>query len=79
VIGYHVTTPKKFDRYEQTRVILPPVRFWIWPQSAINWAERIGRTIILKIEVSKAYPLPDHKPREHTYWSPNMITKWDRI
>ena len=76
VIGYHVTTPKKLARYIATSCILPPVRFWQFPNSAREWARRTGRTIILRIEVKEAYPLPDHKPRGHAWWTPDMVRKW---
>jgi hypothetical protein len=76
VIGYHVTTPKKLVRYQATGAILPPVRFWKYEQSAIDWARRTGRTIILAIDVGEAYPLPDHKPRGHAWWTPEFVREW---
>ncbi len=79
MIGYHVTTPKKLERYKATGVILSPVRFWIFKDSASTWMKKTGRTIILKINVDKAYPLPDHQPRGHAYWTPEIIRKWEIV
>ena len=77
MIGYHVTTPKKLARYVSTGAILPPVRFWRYEASAREWARRTGRTIVLCIEVSEVYPLPDHKPAGHAWWTPEMVRRWD--
>lgn len=66
MIGYHVTTPKKLDRYKATGGILPPVRFWPNRFTAERWAKKTGRSVILEIEVSQSYPLPDHKPARWT-------------
>jgi hypothetical protein len=73
MIGYHCTTPKKLKRYIATKAILPPIRFWIYKKSAINWGKKTGRTILLHFEVKEAYPLPDHKPSGHAYWSPEVV------
>jgi len=66
MVGYHVTTQKKLARYKETGCILPPVRFWPNKQTAQRWAKRTGRDVILKIECSESYPLPDHKPARWT-------------
>ena len=79
MVGFHVTTPKKLERYKQTGAILPPVRFWKWLASSKQWATKVNRSIILRIEVSEAYPLPDHQPRGHAYWSPNVVRIWDEL
>lgn len=81
MIGYHVTTPKKLSRYRATKAILSPVRFWAFENSAREWAKKVGRTVILKIEVddNHAYPLPDHKPRGHAYWTPDFVTRWTEV
>jgi len=73
MIGYHVTTLAKLKRYRATGGILPPVRFWRFRASAAAWAKKTGRTQILDIEVEKAYPLPDHKPRGHAWWTPEIV------
>lgn len=71
--GWHVTTPKKLARYRATGGILPPVRFWRFKSSAEAWAKKVGRSVILEIAVTEAYPLPDHKPTGHAWWSPEMV------
>jgi hypothetical protein len=72
--GYHVTTPAKLSRYIATgNCILPPVRFWKFLQSAENWGKKTQRSVILKIEVNEAYPLPDHKPKGHAWWTPEIV------
>ena len=70
MIGYHVTTPAKLSRYRQIQAILPPVRFWPSAGTALKWARRTGRTCIVKIRVTTAYPLPDHKP---AYWTGEIV------
>lgn len=79
MIGWHVTTPKKLARYEATGCILPPVRFWRFEDSARQWAQRTGRTVILRIETSDAYPLPDHQPRGHAWWTPEHVRVWEEV
>lgn len=74
MIGYHVTTPRKIERYEISNCILPPVRFWHNLETAIRWGKRTGREKILKIDVEKSYPLPDHKPAR---WTPEIIYDWE--
>jgi hypothetical protein len=78
MIGWHVTTPCKLNRYRATGCILPPVRFWAFEDSARSWAHKTGRTVILRFEVGTAYPLPDHRPRGHAYWTPETIDEWVR-
>ena len=73
MIGYHVTTPHKLDRYKQSGCILPPVRFWPNKETALRWAKRTGRTIVLQIEVENSFPLPDHKPAR---WSGDIVRTW---
>jgi hypothetical protein len=76
---YHCTTPKKLARYKATGCILAPVRGWIVLESAKAWCKQTGRTIILKFEVSESHPLPDHKPRGHAYWTPELVRNWEII
>ncbi len=76
IIGYHVTTPRKSARYQATGCILAPVRFWRFLNSAIAYAHKTGQEVILEIKVESAFPLPDHKPRGHAWWSPWNIQKW---
>ena len=79
MIGYHVTTKKKMERYKRTGSILPPVRFWAYKSSAEAWKKRASRDMILKIEVETAYPLPDHKPAGHAFWSPEVVREWSTL
>jgi len=79
MVLYHCTTEKKLNRYQTTKAILPPVRGWKYENSARNWCKKTGRNIILKIEVNEAYPLPDHKPPGHAYWSPDFVRKWEVV
>jgi len=78
VTGRHATPPSKLARYQATGASLPPVRFWAVKQSAMAWAARCGRSIVLEIEVDEArsYPLPDHKPRGHAYWFDGAVRSW---
>ena len=50
MIGYHVTTTKKLERYKRTGGILPPVRFWPNDFTAKKWARKTLRDVILRIE-----------------------------
>jgi hypothetical protein len=79
MILFHCTSNKKFNKYIKTGCILPPVRGWKSIDSAKNWCNRTGRNIILKFECSEAYPLPDHKPRLHAYWTNEMIHEYEII
>jgi len=76
MLGYHVTTPKKLERYHITGAILPPVRFWPNLYTARRWAKKTRRTIILEIECVKSHPLPDHKPAE---WTSETIFEWNEV
>jgi len=73
VTAYHVTTPKKVDRYLATGGILPPVRFWPSLCTAQRWAKRTGRSVILRFEAPHSWPLPDHKPAR---WTDQMVVDW---
>jgi hypothetical protein len=75
--GFHVTTPAKLQRYHETGVILPPVRFWRTRETAERWAQRVGRSVILRCEIGEAYPLPDHQPRGMAWWTPWMVREWE--
>lgn len=63
MIGYHVTTPRKLERYLATRAILPPVRMWPTLRIARLWAARTGRAVILRVETDdrRTYPIHDHE------------------
>lgn len=79
MILYHCTTKSKIERYEKTGAIIPPVRSWKWINSAKEWNKKTGRNIILEIECNESYPLPDHKPLYHSYWTPEYIRSWKII
>ena len=69
--AYHVTTPKKLERYKATGCILPPVRFWSTRHSAERWAKRTGRSVIVEFEAPpETHPLPI---KGGAYWSPRMV------
>lgn len=75
--GYHVTTPKKLERYNVSGRIIQPVRFWPNIETAERWAKRTGRTVILEIDIEgESYPLPDHKPAR---WTNSDVKKWRKI
>lgn len=75
IVGYHVTTKKKLQRYMETGCILAPVRFWPNKELAQNWCKRVGREIILEIDLNNqiSHPLPDHKPAMFT---PDNVSNW---
>lgn len=79
MILYHCTNKKKLQQYKDTGCILMPVRGWRYLSSAENWCKHTLRDIILKIECDVAYPLPDHKPMFHSYWTPENIYKYEVI
>lgn len=73
-IVYHVTTQKKLERFNRSGCILPPVRYWTTLYSALRWARRTGRLIILEFEEPLiSYPLPQ---KGGTKWSPEIIREW---
>jgi hypothetical protein len=68
---YHVTTHRKARKYVASKCILPPVRFWSSEFSAVRWARKTGRSIILAFEApDRRYPLPI---KGGAYWSPDAI------
>lgn len=69
--AYHVTTPKKLQKYQATGAILPPVRFWSTEYSARKWMQKTGRTILLTFIAPKdSYPLPI---KGGAYWTDRLI------
>ena len=65
---YHVTTPKKAQRYKETGAILAPVRGFTTLQGAMAWAIKTGRTVIYKVDGEPAYKLPDHHNKFGEAW-----------
>lgn len=57
---YHVTTPKKVQRYHVTGYIKKPVRGFTTFIAALAWGCKVGRTVILAIEAEDSIKLPDH-------------------
>lgn len=75
--GFHATTPKKLQAYQISKRIFSPVRFWPNETTAKEWAKRVNRSVILKIELNEvSYPLPDHKP---ALFTPFDVLKWEQI
>lgn len=71
---FHVTTPKKVKRYEQSGGILPPVRFWTTIYSALKWSKKTGRSVILTFEQpDPCYPLPI---KGGAMWTDKMIREY---
>jgi hypothetical protein len=81
MIGYHVTSSKKYKRYIASGAIFPPVRFWTNINSAKNWRFKTGRTLILKIKTTDnvTYPLPDHKPKGCAWWADEFIREFEIV
>lgn len=65
---YHVTTPNKAKRYQQSRYIQKPVRGFTTLQGAMAWAIKVGRTVIYEISGGPAYKLPDHHNKYGEAW-----------
>lgn len=76
---FHVTTRKKLARYCATGAILPPVRFWLYEASARAWAQKTKRDVILAITPKVRFPLPDHQPRGHAWWTDDPIRAWREV
>jgi len=74
MIGFHVTTPKKYGRYQKTGAILPPVRWWSTRYSAEKWMRKTNRNVLLAVELPKErFPLPIHGG---AWWTDQIIRKW---
>lgn len=73
---YHATTTAKLARNVATGGILPPVRGWAFLSSALAWAARVRRDVVLEIDVQLAHPLPDHKPTGHAFWHDGVVRSW---
>lgn len=76
---FHCTTPHKIERYKSTGFIVSPVRGWKYINSAKEWGKKTGRSVIVEFECEIAYPLPDHKPLYHSYWTPENIKDYKII
>lgn len=74
---YHVTTPKKVKKYKETGRIISPVRGFTTLIAAMAWAIKVGRSVILEIEASNTYKLPDHHNQwGDAYWNDGDIKEY---
>lgn len=77
MILYHVTTQKKVKAYHESGQIHAPVRGFTTLMGALAWACKTGRTVILTIEGSPAYKLPDHhNAYGDAWWIDAPISSW---
>jgi len=76
MILYHATTPKKVQKYHQSRRICAPVRGFTTLQAAMAWACKVGHSVVLQIE-GNAHKLPDHHNQwGDAYWIDGDVTNW---
>jgi len=74
---YHATTQKKVKQYHQTGYIVAPVRGFTTPMSAMAWAMKVNRNVILEIEASNPHKLPDHHNCfGQAWWNDGHIKEW---
>jgi hypothetical protein len=74
---YHVTTPKKVQRYHESRRIIAPVRGFTTLTAALAWGCKTGRSVVLEIESEDVHKLPDHHNRfGEAWWSATDVSKW---
>lgn len=58
---YHVTSPKKFQKYPEAGCIKPPVRAWADVFEAVRFSCSTGREIILRLKFpNDCERLPSH-------------------
>jgi len=77
---YHATTPKKINAYKKTNKINKPVRGFTNKYAAMDWAKRVGRTIILELDVRDTHKLPDHHNRYgEAWWNDSDVPHWKCI
>ena len=65
---YHVTTPKKAQRYRESGKILSPVRGFTTIEAAMFWCIHTGRTLIYEIDAYNPHKLPDHHNKFGEAW-----------
>lgn len=72
---YHATTPKKFEKYQTSKCIIPPIRVFNTIEGAIAWSLHARRSIIIAIPCNKkVYKLPDHHNRFGiAYWCDGSV------
>lgn len=75
---FHVTTPNKLAKYQISGRIIAPVRGFSTIEAAEKWARLTGRTMILKINATNCWKLPDHHNEFGTaWWTETDIKEWD--
>jgi hypothetical protein len=80
MILYHATTPKLMEKYQKSKRIIRPVRGFSTEAAAIEWARKVGRNIVLKIEADKPWKLPDHHNQYGTaWWNEGDIIEWEML
>jgi antibiotic biosynthesis monooxygenase (ABM) superfamily enzyme len=80
VILYHVTTPKKVQRYGNSGRIIKPVRGFTTEKAAMAWAMKTGRSVILEIESENFHKLPDHhNDFGEAWWFDEDVKSWKCI
>lgn len=74
---YHVTTEKKARKYREHGAIKSPVRGFTTLMSALAWAVKIGRKVIVEFEATTPYKLPDHHNAwGEAWWNDGDIKEW---
>jgi len=77
---YHATTPRKLARYRSSGRIITPVRGVTSHLAAQEWARKVGRTVILKIEGNVVHKLPDHHNQHGTaWWIEHDVETWEIV
>ena len=77
---YHVTTPKKVQRYHVTGYIKKPVRGFTTLMAALAWGCKVGRSVVLAIDGTGSIKLPDHHNRYgEARWVDENIHTWKCI
>ena len=82
MVLYHATTARKEKLYGHSGRIVAPVRGFDTVAGALAWACKVGRKVILKIEVdpSRVHKLPDHHNDFGTaFFSESDVTKWTGV
>lgn len=80
MILFHVTTPKKVERYEASGRIILPVRGWSTIEAAREWMRKTGRSIVLRIEGERVHKLPDHRSSfGEAWWIEQDVKQWEAV
>jgi len=78
MILYHATTPRKIERYLNTRAILAPVRGFDTLEAAEFWGRKTLRSKIVKFESDRVYKLPDHhNAYGRAFWAEENISEYE--